>query len=65
MKKLQKKMAALYAQQQKKGGIIDVEQERNRFLIGISSVRWQRDYATVHFSLLSSQVLKLDTGEGV
>ena len=39
MKKLQKKMAALYAQQQKKGGIIDVEQERNRFLIGISSVR--------------------------
>ena len=38
IRKLQKKMASLFEKQKKKGGIIDIEQERNRFLIEIKSV---------------------------
>ena len=38
IRKLQKKMASLFEKQKKKGGIIDIEQERNRFLIDITSV---------------------------
>ena len=38
IRKLQKKMASLFEKQKKKGGIIDIEQERNRFLIEITSV---------------------------
>ena len=39
MRKLQKKMAALFEKQKLKGGIIDIEGERNRYLIDITSVR--------------------------
>lgn len=38
IRKLQKKMASLFEKQKKKGGIINIEQERNRFLIDITSV---------------------------
>ena len=38
VRKLQKKMASLLKKQKEKGGIIDIEQERNRFLIDITSV---------------------------
>ena len=38
MRKLQKKMASLFEKQKLKGGIIDIEGERNRYLIDISSV---------------------------
>ena len=38
IRKLQKKMASLFDKQKRKGGVIDIEQERNRFLIDITSV---------------------------
>ena len=38
IRKLQKKMAALFEKQKLKGGIIDIEGERNRYLIDITSV---------------------------
>lgn len=39
IKKLQRKMASLFQKQKRKGGVIDVEQERNKFLIDITTVR--------------------------
>lgn len=39
IRKLQKKMASLFEKQKRKGGVIDIEQERNRYLIDITSVR--------------------------
>lgn len=38
IRKLQKKMSSLLEKQKRKGGVIDVEQERNKFLIDITSV---------------------------
>ena len=38
IRRLQKKMASLFEKQRRKGGVIDIEQERNRFLIDITSV---------------------------
>ena len=38
MKKLQRKMARLFQKQKKKGGIIDIEAESNKFLLDISVV---------------------------
>ena len=38
MKKMQKEMSLLFEKQKRKGGIIDVEQERNKFLIDITTV---------------------------
>ena len=39
-------MASLLKKQKEKGGIIDIEQERNRFLIDITSVcRKTKDFA--------------------
>ena len=45
IRKLQKKMSALFERQKRKGGVIDVEQERNRFLIDITSVCLLKGYA--------------------
>ena len=39
IKKLQRKMGSLFEKQKRKGGVIDVEQERNKFLIDITTVR--------------------------
>ncbi|XP_020613572.1 serine/arginine repetitive matrix protein 1-like isoform X3 [Orbicella faveolata] len=39
IRELQKKMSSLLEKQKRKGGVIDVEQERNKFLIDITSVR--------------------------
>ncbi|KAL9981644.1 hypothetical protein ACROYT_G010376 [Oculina patagonica] len=39
IRKLQKKMSSMFDKQKRKGGVIDVEQERNRYLIDITSVR--------------------------
>lgn len=38
LRKMQRRMAALYRRQKEKGGIIDVEAESNKFLIDISQV---------------------------
>lgn len=38
IRKLQKKMSSLLEKQKRKGGVIDVEQEKNKFLIDITSV---------------------------
>ena len=38
IRELQKKMSSLLEKQKRKGGVIDVEQERNKFLIDITSV---------------------------
>ena len=39
IQELQKKMSSLLEKQKRKGGLIDLEQERNKFLIDITSVR--------------------------
>lgn len=39
IKKLQKEMTSLYEKQKRKGGVIDLDKERNRYLIDITSVR--------------------------
>ena len=67
IRKLQKKMASLFEKQKKKGGIIDVEQERNRFLIDITSVcgkarqRQTQDQTPFPVNSLSSLVTDSDT----
>ena len=38
IQELQKKMSSLLEKQKRRGGVIDVEQERNKFLIDITSV---------------------------
>ena len=38
IQELQKKMSSLLEKQKRKGGLIDVKQERNKFLIDITSV---------------------------
>ena len=38
IQELQKKMSSLLEKQKRKGGLIDLEQERNKFLIDITSV---------------------------
>jgi len=38
IRELQKKMSSLLEKQKRKGGVIDVEQGRNKFLIDITSV---------------------------
>ena len=57
MRELQKKMAAMFSRQKDKGAIIDVEAERNKFLISADEV--------VTVSRKFVQGLYLDFGAGV
>uniref|UniRef100_A0A6P8J5T6 E3 ubiquitin-protein ligase RNF25-like isoform X2 n=1 Tax=Actinia tenebrosa TaxID=6105 RepID=A0A6P8J5T6_ACTTE len=62
MKRLQKEMAELFDKQLKKGGIINVEEEKNRFLIEIKTAPVQQD--TEDTTVDDDRALDNDTDTG-